>query len=528
MGFLDLIDIMRYLRTLAPLLLLLTLAPAASAHTLPNQRYDRVVAVRLTPDGVVVRYSLEVTQWTIFTDGAKLFTPAEIAKLDRTGRGLVRAYAAKIAPEIAHDLHAAVDGQPLTFRLEPLTEPDLGEHPKFQFVYKASWPVGPKRRAFAFEDESFPGKPGILNLTLDVPGGRESGITLDDVIEPDPRWRLKPTIELKPDEAAKPRKASAVVNLPHAIAAVQTPGADTPGSPNTPGTPTTPGADTPGSPNAPGSPEQPSLMADLFSRGLPAVFDSPYGIGVLLLAAFLFGAAHAFTPGHGKTLVAAYLVGERGTVGHAVILGVTTTVAHTGSVLLIALGLRVVYGDHPPQQVGAVLEFLGGLFVLVVGFWLLLLRLTGRADHVHLFAGDHHHHHHLGDRGQETGDNQVGHHHHHAPPPDATKTRAGWVRVVLLGLGGGLIPCWDAVLLLVVAIALNRFGFAIPLLIAFSLGLAVVLVLLGVAVVHAHRAGLARFGESRWFRLLPVVSSVVLIGTGFWLCKAAVAAATAG
>jgi ABC-type nickel/cobalt efflux system permease component RcnA len=250
------------------------------------------------------------------------------------------------------------------------------------------------------------------------------------------------------------------------------------------------------------------------------------------LAAFLFGAAHAFTPGHGKTLVAAYLVGERGTFGHAVLLGVATTIAHTGSVLLIALGLRAVYGDHPPESVAAVLQFLGGLFVLLVGFWLLLLRLTGRADHVHLF-GDGHHHHRSEDRGQRTEDREDSHghhhhghghhhhHHHHAPPPDAAKTRAGWARVVLLGLGGGLIPCWDAVLLLVVAIALNRFGFAIPLLIAFSLGLAVVLVLLGVAVVSAYRAGATRFHDSPWFRLLPVVSSVVLIGLGLWLCKAA-------
>jgi cytochrome c biogenesis protein CcdA len=100
------------------------------------------------------------------------------------------------------------------------------------------------------------------------------------------------------------------------------------------------------------------------------------------------------------------------------------------------------------------------------------------------------------------------------------------VRVVLLGLGGGLIPCWDAVLLLVVAIALNRFGFAIPLLIAFSLGLAVVLVLLGVAVVAAYRAGTTRFKDSRWFRVLPVVSAAVLIGVGSWLCKTAVTAVT--
>ena len=488
-------------RTLT-LLLTLALPAAAAAHPLDHKRYDRAVAVRLAADGVAVRYTLEMTQWTIWIEGRKLFTPEEIAALEPTGRALVAGYAKKVAPELAHDLHATLDGKPLTFRVERI-EADGTEHPRFQFAFRADWPPGPRQRVFAFEDESFDGKPGVLNLTIDTAGGRESGVTLDDVIEPDARWRTKPAIDLKPDEAARLRKVSAIVNLPAAIeGAKPEQWANTPRSPE----PTVTVSDTPQRP----------LAEDLFHRGLPALFDSTAGVGVLLLAAFLFGVAHAFTPGHGKTLVAAYLVGERGTVGHAVVLGITTTVAHTGSVLLVALGLQAAYGDHPPEKVGAILEFVGGLFVLLVGVWLLLLRMTGRADHVHLFAGHDHHH----------GDG--GHHHHHPPlaaSHGTTKTKAGWARVVLLGLGGGIIPCWDAVLLLVVAIALNRFGFAIPLLIAFSVGLATVLVLLGVAVVRAHRAGLSRFGESRWFKLLPIVSSVVLVGVGLWLCKAAVAMA---
>ncbi len=91
-----------------------------------------------------------------------------------------------------------------------------------------------------------------------------------------------------------------------------------------------------------------------------------------------------------------------------------------------------------------------------------------------------------------------------------------------MGVGGGLVPCWDAVLLLVAASALGQLGFALPLLFAFSLGLAVVLVALGLGVVYAHRAGATRFRERRWFRLLPVVSAAVLVGLGFWLCKQAV------
>jgi len=478
----------------AALLLLLLVAPAAAAHPLPNTRYDRTVAVRLGPDAVVVRYALEVTQFTIWLDGAALFTPVEIAALDRTGRGFVRAYAKKIAPEIARDLRATADGRPLDFRVTAV-EVEAGEHPRFRFEFRADWPPGGATRAFAFEDESFDGKPGVHALTLAEAGDRTNGVALADVIEPDPKWRTKPAIDLTPDEATRLRKAAALVTLPRAIPSPDVAAAPAP----TPPEPLV--TETQG--------ERPSLAADLFHRGLPALFDSSYGVGVLLLAAFLFGAAHAFTPGHGKTLVAAYLVSERGTVGHAVILAVATTVAHTGSVIAVGAILWTVYGNDVPGTTQGVLQFVGGLLVAGVGAWLLMRRLTGRADHVHLFGGHHHHHH---------GDG----HHHHGPPPSA---KAGWTRLLLMGLGGGLIPCWDAVLLLLAAIALNRVGFAVPLLFAFSAGLGAVLVALGVGVVYAHKAGATRFGESRWFQVLPMVSAALLVAIGLWLCQEGLRAA---
>ncbi|MDB5311434.1 MAG: hypothetical protein JWO38_5636 [Gemmataceae bacterium] len=494
-------------RTAVALLLICAAAPVASAHPLPNLRYDRTVAVRVSPDGVSVRYALEVSQWTIVMDGRNLFTPDEIAKLDKTGRGFVTAYAKKIAPEIAHDLRATADGKPLAFRVEKI-DVEPGEHPRFRFEFKADWPPGGKKRAFVFEDESFEGKPGVLALTLAEAGDRAAGVSLDDVTEPDPKWRDRPAIDLKPNEAAKLRKAAAVVSLPRAIGPPESPGIEDT-SPNGPVVTVTEG-------------ERPSLAADLFHRGLPALFDSAYGVGVLLLAAFLFGSAHAFTPGHGKTLVAAYLVGERGTVGHAVLLAVATTVAHTGSVILVAAVLWSVYGNDVPGATQGVLQFIGGLLVAGVGAWLLMRRLTGRADHFHLFAGHHHHH---GDGHHHAHDHAHAHDHHHGPPPESARSTAGWVRLLLMGLGGGLVPCWDAVLLLLAATALNRVGFAIPLLVAFSAGLGAVLVALGVGVVYAHRAGAVRFSESRWFKLLPMVSATLLLAIGLWLCREGLQAA---
>ncbi len=387
-------------------------------------------------------------------------------------------------------------------------------------MLRAAWPPGGAQRVLAVTDDTFADKPGIVNLTLDRKGN--SQVELRDIDEPPIKVRTKPLSQLTAEEAALARKASGVVVLSHAIAS--------PAS-----QPTTEVLPAPVV-NA-NVPPAPNLFADLARRGLPALFDSTFGIGVLLLAAFLFGAAHAFTPGHGKTLVAAYLVGERGTVKHAVVLALATTIAHTGSVIAVAAILWGVYGNNVPGTTQGTLQFVAGLLVLGVGLWLLLRRVAGKADHFHLFAG-HHHHHGSRDRNQETGDSEDkkhthrhdqnhGHthshdHHHHGPPPESAKTTGGWLRIVLMGLGGGLVPCWDAVLLLVAASAMGRLGFAIPLLIAFSLGLGAVLVGLGVGVVYAYRAGTKRFKESRWFQLLPMISAVFLVGVGFWLCKQAV------
>jgi ABC-type nickel/cobalt efflux system permease component RcnA len=351
-------------------------------------------------------------------------------------------------------------------------------------------------------DETFADRPGIINLTLD----RKADAQLKTIELEDPplRVRTQPLSNLTPEEAELARGASAVVMLPAPITAPQSPAQSIP-------EPVV---------NA-NLPPAPNLFADLARRGLPALFDSPFGVGVLLLAAFLFGAAHAFTPGHGKTLVAAYLVGERGTVRHAVILALATTIAHTGSVIAVAAILWGVYGNNVPGTTQGTLQFIAGLLVIGVGLWLLLRRVTGQADHFHLFAGHHHHHDHDHGNGHSHSHDH-GHEHHHGPSPESAKTTGGWLRIVLMGLGGGLVPCWDAVLLLVAASAMGRLGFAIPLLLAFSLGLGAVLVGLGIGVVYAYRAGSRRFKESRWFRFLPMASAVLLVGIGFWLCSQAV------
>jgi ABC-type nickel/cobalt efflux system permease component RcnA len=236
----------------------------------------------------------------------------------------------------------------------------------------------------------------------------------------------------------------------------------------------------------------------------------------LLLVAAGLGAVHALTPGHGKTLVAAYLVGERGTTLHAVVLGVVTTLTHTGVVLLIAIGLMFVSEDVRRQVAGG-LGLGMGLLVAGLGIWLLLRRLSGGADHIHIGGSGHHHHHH-------------GHHHHHHDHGHADHDHdehgnvvprrgpLGWWGLVVLGMSGGIVPCWDAVAMLVLAVGMGRLALALPLLLAFSAGLAGVLVLVGVLVVHARGFAQSRWGEGRLVRALPVFSALVVAALGFWLC----------
>src|SRR5262249_43620840 len=231
---------------------------------------------------------------------------------------------------------------------------------------------------------------------------------------------------------------------------------------------------------------------------------SEHGVALVLVLSAVIGAAHALTPGHGKTLVAAYLVGQRGTVGHAFILGVVTLTTPTGVVLAIAFGLLFV-SEESRQQVAQSLGLAMGIALVCLGVWLLLQRLAGRADHFHV--GGHHHHHH----------GPGGHTHVHEPhPPPGQPLR--WWGLVVMGMTGGIAPCWDAVAMLVLAIGMNLLYLAVPMLLAFSAGLAAVLVLLGILVVQARKLLDARWSNSRVVRLLPILSALFIAGMGLVVC----------
>ena len=198
--------------------------------------------------------------------------------------------------------------------------------------------------------------------------------------------------------------------------------------------------------------------------------------------------------------MAAYLIGQRGTIGHALVLGLVTTLTHTGGVIVLAVLMAFWFRDASPGAVQSVLALVGGLLIAGLGLWLLMTRLLGQSDHIHLPGG---------------------HHHHEPIPLSGAEARAGWWQIVVLGISGGIIPCWDAIVMLMLAISAQRLWLAVPLLLAFSAGLAGVLVVLGIAVVRAGEAARARMGGQERFeklvRALPIVSAAVITVLGLIL-----------
>ena len=234
------------------------------------------------------------------------------------------------------------------------------------------------------------------------------------------------------------------------------------------------------------------------SDALTAAFDdAAAGRGVLallLLGALGWGALHALSPGHGKAMVAAYLVGTRGSVRDAVVLGATVTVTHTIGVFALGLVTLALSQYVLPEQLYPWLTLISGLMVVLVGAGVLRSRLRRRV---------HHHHH---------------HHHHHHDHGERVETRG------LLGMGAaaGLLPCPSALVVLLAAIAQHEVALGMLLIVAFSLGLAGTLTALGVAVVHVRRFVPPRIAASRLAALMPAASAAVVIALGLVLAARAV------
>jgi len=249
-------------------------------------------------------------------------------------------------------------------------------------------------------------------------------------------------------------------------------------------------------------------------------------LSAALIAAGL-GALHALEPGHGKTIVAAYLVGSRGTPGHAVLLGLIVAAAHTSGVYL--LGAVTLYASRyiVPEQLYPWLGAISGLSVAALGLFIFLKHWTGETgEHSHA-GGENHSHWFLSIfkparpaepvvRRAISADSK--------PVERALSLR----ELCMLGITGGIVPCPAALVVLLSAFSLHRIGFGLFLITAFSLGLAAVLVTVGLMMVYAKRAMSTRVRGSAALRYLPFLSSAFMVVLGVGITASAAASVHIG
>jgi nickel/cobalt exporter len=231
--------------------------------------------------------------------------------------------------------------------------------------------------------------------------------------------------------------------------------------------------------------------------------DLTFGMALIGIAiAFGLGAAHALSPGHGKTLVAAYLVGSRGTAKHAIFLGGMVTFTHTISVFALGFVTLFLSKYVAPEKISPVLEVIASVSIVWIGAMLLFKRVRALRVGSHSHDG-HEHHHHDHDHGP--------HGHSHVPEGDVTLGS-----LIALGASGGLVPCPSGLILLLGAIRFDRIGLGLVLLVAFSLGLAAVLTAIGLAVIYAKDLlpSSSRAQSHPVLRLVPVLSAGVVLCIG--------------
>ncbi len=249
------------------------------------------------------------------------------------------------------------------------------------------------------------------------------------------------------------------------------------------------------------------------------------GVAILaLLLAFVLGGAHALTPGHGKAVVGAYLVGSRGTAKHAAFLGLTVTITHTATVYGVLL--VTLFASHylAPEKIFPILGFVSGLIVLVMGLSMFARRLNatlGASGDQHSHHPDHAHpdhaHPHEHSPDESLTHSHDGQPHTHLPPEQIT-----WRSLLALGASGGMLPCPSAMVVALSAIGLNRVAFGFLLILAFSLGLAGVLTAIGLAFVYAGKFINQRMDNHSGLRIvirvLPVLSALFISILGGILC----------
>lgn len=467
-------------------------ANAAVAHPLGNFTVNHFSRITVAGETLHVRYVLDMAEIPAF---------ALDRSLDSHGtpsHETLARWAASHAAAIASRLDVVVDGRPVVLTLGDSTvrpRPGAGGLPTLYVTASYTAALGPGKHRIAYRDNTEPGRLGWKDVV--------AGATHE------------PTDELRSYPSAlvgSPRDRTVLVadvDAAGRLTVDRTANADQPAAQASPAL---------GRMNA---------LSDVLAKGAG---DPLVVFGALLLAIAL-GALHALEPGHGKTLLAVSLVGARATTRQAIVLAAALTVAHTAGVLLLGAVVLAATRWIVPEQIYPWITLGSGIFVTLIGARAVAREVRRRlpVGHAHVHAHPHAHphaHDHLHLPGEEhhahaPHAHELAHDHDaldeeaharsHAIPGTAPMT---FRTAVLAAASGNIAPCPAALVVLLAAIALHQVGYGLALIVAFSLGLAAVLTVLGVAVVRSAAWLVARPRFDRVARFAPLVTACVIALVG--------------
>ena len=442
---------------------------SAAAHPLGNFTVNHYAGIVVSGETIFVRVALDLAEIPTFQTGDRVRSPGYAKALTR-------------------DLELLVDGRPATLRVleQRITERKGAgglQTLRVDVVYEAE----ASGRRLEFRDLSYGSRIGWREVTVSTRDGaviEMSSVparTMSDELRSYPQDMLSSPLDVRSATAlVEPGDGAGVAPTIEAVAAPRHSGGG---------------------------------FEALIDRG-----ELSAGVVLLsLLIAAFWGAVHALTPGHGKALVAGYLVGTRGKPRHAFALGATVTVTHTAGVFAVGLVTLALSRFVVPEQLYPWLTLVSGVLVVAVGAAVLRARLrtrgsghhhhqasdtTGPTPHVHHDGHGHHHHHH-------------DHHHDH----DDALTSKG---ILGVGVAAGLLPCPSALVVLLSAIALHRIGFGMALIVAFSFGLAATITGIGLVAVLARRAFARVSFDGPVVRALPALSAAVILAVGLVITAKAI------
>jgi ABC-type nickel/cobalt efflux system permease component RcnA len=470
------------------LALLLSLTPRkASAHPMGNFSINQYSALTIGQDKVDIRFVLDMAEIPTFQELGNIRPDhsTDLTSEQRTG------YVNGKVTDLSRNLSLTLNGNPLVLNVEKtvLTFPTgSGGLPTTRLeIYYSAALGGVAKGDLVYKDTNFLDRVGWKEVIAVPANGtmfEQSDVPQTDVTNAltqysptavsSPLDRVEAGIQFAPGTAATAPNSAVAQTAPDGQGAVDW------------------------------AKQRIDDVASLISQD-----DLPLGALLLgLVVAFFWGAGHALSPGHGKTVVAAYLVGTKGTAKHAAILGLTVTISHTLGVF--ALGLVVLFAANfiVPDQLYPIIGVVSGGSIVVLGIVMFLqrwrswrvgnVRPSGHThdahnhdhEHTHDHGHTHDHEHDLAHADHVHDDPAVPHSHgpfskpHTHLPADGQKM--SMKGLLALGITGGIIPCPTALVVLLAAIAYHRVTLGLMWILAFSLGLAAVLTGLGLLAVYGR------------------------------------------